>query len=68
MADQINWENRLSKSLKLAKENKKSVLIDFTSQHEAHATGWKQLRFSRITFRSCGVFRCFYISLIQKHL
>lgn len=31
MADQINWENKLSNSLKLAKENNKSVLINFFS-------------------------------------
>ncbi|GBE41285.1 hypothetical protein BMS3Bbin09_01178 [bacterium BMS3Bbin09] len=31
MAEEINWENRLSNSLKLAKENNKSVLIDFYS-------------------------------------
>ena len=31
MADQINWENKLSSSLKLAKENNKSVLVDFYS-------------------------------------
>ena len=29
MTDQINWENKLSNSLKLAKENNKSVLVDF---------------------------------------
>ena len=31
MADQINWGNKLSNSLKLAKKEKKSVLLDFYS-------------------------------------